>query len=195
MDAHTVDTRMRRRERARNDAPGPVDPADRTCGGRTLWETRAEWEHERELDLQADAAMSAGDDGLEPAAQQEPHPLAETQMLALTVGLSEQADDALPEEAQEEDEDVVEAEKLTERAVQQSPAGGEWSDGAAGPLEYVSPLAMSVAHYTDAWAHDDVHEDDGGPASNSKMEVRACSCELGFRLRSTEQHAYGRQGQ
>lgn len=49
---------------------------------------------------------------------------------------------------------------------------GEWS--AVG--EYVSPLAMSVAHYTDAWAHDAVGADDasgGAPLSSSKMEVRA----------------------
>lgn len=167
MDVRTghedVPTRARLKPR-----PGPVPMfpcacADRTAEGgcgRTLWETPAEWEHERELDIQADADMSAGHDGLEPA-QRKHHPLAETQAVALTVGMSEERDDALPKEAQQRQEPAV-----------QQCADGAWSDSVAEE-EYVSPLAMSVAHYTDAWAHDDVHVDHGGCASSSKMEVRA----------------------
>jgi hypothetical protein len=128
--------------------------------------------------MQAEADMTADDDGLEPA-QQEPHPVAATQALALTVGFSKDGDDALPEETEQQ-------RAVAERAVQQS-ADGEWSDSAGG--EYLSPLAMSMAQYTDAWAHDDVPMDHGGSASNSKMEVRAGDATWGARSPVRRAHA------
>jgi hypothetical protein len=130
--------------------------------------------------MRAEADTTADDDRLE-AALQQPHPVAATQALALTVGFCEEGDGALPEEAQPQQQRAV-----AERAAQQS-ADGEWSDGTAG--EYTTPLAMSMAQYTDAWAHEDLPMDPGGSSGNSKMEVRAGDA-TGVHLAKTRR-AYG----